>query len=80
MIGALLTMSSKEVDCLEVIKDVIEKRIKQKDAADRLGVSSRHIRRLQKSHKQSGVEALVSKRRGKTSNRAFLILIRFRGD
>lgn len=49
MIGALLTMSSKEVDCLEVIKDVIEKRIKQKDAADRLGVSSRHIRRLQKS-------------------------------
>jgi len=71
MIGALLTMSSKEVDCLEVIKDVIEKRIKQKDAADRLGVSSRHIRRLQKSYKQSGVEALVSKRRGKTSNRAF---------
>jgi len=71
MNGTLLTMSRKEIDCLEVIKDVIEKRIKQKDAAERLGVSSRHIRRLLKNYEKSGVDALVSKHRGKPSNRAF---------
>jgi len=70
MSEALLTMSKKELDYLELIQAVVEKRIKQKDAAESMGLSSRHVRRLTANYKALGAEALISKRRGKRSNRA----------
>lgn len=71
MIGTLLTMSSGELDKLDWVKKVLEKRITQKDAAKHMGISSRHLRRLLKEYKTSGVLVLISKRRGKASNRAY---------
>ncbi len=64
----LLTMSKKEVTRLEVIQRTEAKRLKQKEAAEMLRVSERHIRRLLRAYRQSGTEGLVSKRRGKPSN------------
>ncbi len=64
----LITMSKKELTRLEVIQKIGEKRIKQKEAAEMLGISERHIRRLVRAYREHGEEGLVSKRRGKRSN------------
>ena len=45
-----------------------EKSLKQKRAAEMLGVSERHIRRLLRRYRQHGDRGLISKRRGKKSN------------
>ena len=65
----LLTMSKKEVTRLEVIQRLEAKRLKQKEAAEMLRVSERHVRRLLRAYRQSRAEGLVSKRRG---NRAII--------
>jgi transposase len=64
----LLTMSEKEVNRLEVIQRVGDKRLKQKAAAELLGVSERQVKRLLRMFRQQGARGLVSKRRGKPSN------------
>jgi transposase len=64
----LLTMSEKEVNRLEVIQRVAEKRLKQKAAAELLVVSERQVKRLLRRYRQQGASGLISKRRGKPSN------------
>jgi len=64
----LLTMSEKELNRLEVIQRVEEKRLLQKEAAEMLGVSERQIRRLLRRYRTAGAKGLVSQRRGKASN------------
>jgi len=61
-------MSKKELSRLEVMKRLEEKRLKQKEAAEMLGVSVRHIKRLLRAYRQDGAAGLVSKRRGKAGN------------
>jgi transposase len=64
----LLTMSRKEVNRLEVMQRMDEKRMKQTAAAELLGVSERQVKRLLRQYRQQGARGLVSKRRGKPSN------------
>lgn len=64
----LLTMSEKELTRLEVMKRLEEKRMRQREAADRLGISVRHVKRLLRAYREKGAEGLISKRRGKPSN------------
>jgi len=64
----LLTMSTKEVNRLEVMQRVDEKRMNQKAAAELLGVSERQVKRLLHRYRQQGAGGLVSRRRGKPSN------------
>jgi len=61
-------MSKKELTRLEVIQKIEEKRLKQREAAERLRVSERQVRRLLKAYRQSEAVGLVSKRRGQPSN------------
>jgi len=61
-------MSEKEVNRLEVIQRVGEKRLKQKAAAELLGIGERQVKRLLRRYRQQGARGLVSKRRGKPSN------------
>jgi transposase len=61
-------MSEKEVNRLEVIQRVAEKRLKQNAAAELLGISERQVKRLLRRFRQQGARGLVSKRRGKPSN------------
>jgi transposase len=61
-------MSAKEVNRLEVMQRVDEKRMKQKAAAELLGISERQVKRLLRRYRQDGASGLVSKRRGKPSN------------
>jgi len=61
-------MSKKELTRLEVIQRLEQKRMRQKEAAEILGVSTRHIRRLLQSYRGCQEKGLISKRRGKPSN------------
>lgn len=65
----VLAMSGKERDRLRVIEAVREKRLTQGEAARRLGLSVRQVKRLVRAHRQAGAAGLVSKRRGRPSNR-----------
>ena len=64
----LLTMSQKELTRLEVIQRIEKKTLKQREAAEMLSISERHVRRLLRAYRQSGAEGLISKQRGEPSN------------
>ena len=61
-------MSKKELTRIEVMQRLEEKRLKQREAAEMLGISQRHIRRLLRAYREEGERGLISKRRGKPSN------------
>jgi transposase len=61
----LVTMSKEEMDRLEVMKQLQEKRISQRTAAEELGVSVRHVKRLLRAYRHEGPSGLVSKQRGR---------------
>jgi hypothetical protein len=65
----LLTMTDKELHRINIIKNVIEKRIQGVDAAHCLGLSPRQVCRLTKRYLKYGAEGLISKKRGKPGNR-----------
>lgn len=64
----LLTMSKKELTRLEIIQRLEEKLLKQKEAGEMLGISTRQIRRLLNNYKKEGAAGLISKRRERPSN------------
>ncbi|EQD29657.1 transposase [mine drainage metagenome] len=66
-----LTMSRKEVDRVGVMQQVAERRILQQEAAARLGISVRQVKRLRTRLRGEGPQGLVSRRRGWRPNNAF---------
>jgi transcriptional regulator GlxA family with amidase domain len=64
-----ITMSKQELNRIELIQKVIEKRLKQHQAAQQLNLTVRQVKRLCKAYKQTGPQGLVSKHRGMPSNR-----------
>ena len=66
-----IKMRKQELDRLEVIHKVIEKRLKQKKAARVLSLSVRQVRRLKKKVKLYGDIAIVHGNRGKPSPRKY---------
>ena len=65
-----ITMSNKELDRLKVLQKVLDKHLKQREAADQLNLSVRQTKRLCKRLKEQGPKGLVSRNRGKRSNRS----------
>ena len=63
-------MSLVEVDRVAVIRDVVEKRLRQDRAAERLRVRVRQVQRLAARCRRRGAAGLISGHRGKRSNRA----------
>jgi transposase len=68
---ALITMSRKELGRLEALVDLDEGRITAAQAARLIGVGERQVFRLLKAYRARGTEGLVSRRRGRPSNRRF---------
>ncbi len=68
MIKGTLKLSYQEIDRLDVIKSLESKHISQQTAAKKLGLSTRQVRRLQKTFRKDGVSGLISKHLGKKSN------------
>ena len=69
MKAELLHMSHQEQSRLEVMHLYIDGQIKQKEAARRMGLSTRQIRRLARGYRKRGCHALIHGSRGKVSNR-----------
>lgn len=63
------TMSAKELDRLEVLGRVIERRLTQRQAAEQLGLSLRQVERLCRALRADGAGGLVSRKRSRPSNR-----------
>jgi len=62
------TMNDKEINRTPIMEKLIKKAIKQKRAAQILGLSVRQIKRLKKKYKLQGPKGLIHKNRGKPSN------------
>jgi transposase len=62
-------MSQKEVKKAQILDMLKEGKISQQEASQRLGVTTRQVRRLAKRYLASGLNGLISKKRGGASNR-----------
>lgn len=65
-----LTMSNKEANRISVLDRLNQKEIKQKKAAEILGLSIRQVKRLIRKYRKTGVISLVHGNRGKIGNHA----------
>ena len=74
----LVTLSRKELDRLGVMKSLVEKRMTQRSAAERLRVCTRQVRRILSRFLLKGAAGLVSQKRGRPSNRC--LAVGFRED
>src|SRR5262245_52888759 len=64
----LLEMSATELNRLEVMQRLSERRMSQKEAGRILSLSVRQIKRVLKAYRQKGAAGLVSKHRGRKGN------------
>lgn len=69
MSRALLTMSNEELDRLDVVRRTFERRLTQLEASTILSVSLRQMERVCRAYREHGPAGLVSKQRGRPSNR-----------
>jgi len=65
-----IKMSKKEINRIPIMERAIKKQLTNSQGAEIIGVSKRHFRRLKNQYKMYGVESLLHKSRGRTSNRA----------
>jgi transposase len=71
MIKETVTMSHKELDRLQSIQEPVSRHITQEQAAVRIGVSIRQVKRLVHQYRNEGPVGLIFRRRGKRPNNAF---------
>jgi transposase len=62
-------MARKELNQISVFESLENKKIKQKEAAQMLGLSIRQVKRKIKEYRRHGAASLIHKNRGKPSNR-----------
>src|SRR5215472_3397152 len=62
-------MSDGELSRLEVLRDLHQRRLTTAAAAQLLGLGRRQVFRLLKAYRSEGATSLISKRRGRRSNR-----------
>ena len=68
MAKGCLLMSGDERERSHLIRETVEKKLRQREAAERLGVSIRQFKRLVRAWRQDGDAGLVSRQRGQPSN------------
>jgi transposase len=73
-----LTMSAKELNRLEILSRVVDRRLTQAKAAEQLGLGVRQVERLCRKLRLDGRQGLVSKKRGRPSNRKLSAALRDR--
>ena len=60
----------KEVDRLEVIREVEGRRLRQREAGERMGLSVRQVKRHLRCYRELGARGLISGHRGRKANNA----------
>jgi transposase len=63
-----LVMSVRERDRAHIVRQVIEHRLSQREASERLGIGVRQFKRLLRSWRRQGDAGLVSRQRGRVSH------------
>lgn len=64
----LVTMSDKELNRINVIQSVVEKRMRRRDAAHQLALTERQTQRLMNRFRESSAAGLANLRRGRPGN------------
>ena len=64
-----ITMSLTEIKKYDIIKKVMGKELNGSEAAEMLGLTVRHVRRLKRKVDHDGIKGLIHGNRGKLSNR-----------
>lgn len=72
--GKLLGASGKELTRLEVVQAVADRRMLQREAAGRLGVSVRQVKHLVRAYRREEASGPVSRRRGLAEKAHFVAL------
>ena len=67
----VIAMSRTEIDRMSVLHDLADGRIKVAEASALMKLGRRQVFRLVKAYGKHGPQALVSRRRGKPSNRCY---------
>lgn len=62
-------MSQKEVGRVQLLDLVKSGQLHRQEAAHRLGITARHLRRVLRRYREEGVSGLINKQRGRPSNR-----------
>ena len=70
MTDDLTTLSTREMDRLQVVLRIADRRLTQTAGAQILGISDRQMRRIYRRFAQEGAAGLGSKRRGKSNRRS----------
>ena len=65
----MVALTMGELDRLQVVTQLAERRLTRRRAAALLGLSERQVRRLYRAFRRDGAGALASRRRGRPSNR-----------
>jgi len=64
-----VSVSMRDLDRLKCIQGLIDKQLKQKAVAERLGLTVRQVRRLVERYRLEGPRGLISKLRDRPGNR-----------
>jgi transposase len=67
-VSDILQMSKQEISRAQVLEQLVGHQIKQGEAAARLGLSVRQVKRLKQTYLHQGAKALISKKRCQRSN------------
>jgi len=68
-VNDLLIMSQPELNRCQVLQRLQDRQLRQHQAAQLLGLTTRQVRRLLRTYAADGAPGLISKRRGRPSNR-----------
>ena len=60
----------REVDRVQVIREVLGRRLRQREASERLGICLRQVKRLVRRYREEGARGLRSKRGGRRASTA----------
>ena len=72
----VIAMSRTEIERMSVLHDLADGRIRIAEASALMGLGRRQVFRLAKAFGQHGPQALVSRRRGRPSNRCYPTALR----
>ena len=78
MAEGLLRMSAAERDRSRLIQEVVERKLRGREAAERLGVGARQLKRLVRAWRLNGDGGLINRQRGRVPNNALPVATRER--
>lgn len=70
--GGIITMRQEELKRLHIVRQVLDKKLKQTEAADKLDLSYRQAKRISKRVREEGDKGIVHKSRGQPSHNKIL--------